>query len=139
MVDLHLQETLHLLSILNLHNPLLSDLQHPDDSRVDGLLACQEEQVQHLLAKLLWRIVVAHHRVVHLTETAEAVQAKLVDSEEYFWDSFADLFLELPNHLEYVICAEYLLHSDDSLAVDDEDVPLVRRHEPLDIVGLDAD
>lgn len=61
IVDVLFYEVLHLLRVLDFGYLFLGDLQHLHDGGVDRLLANQEEEVHHLLAKVMRRIVVAHY------------------------------------------------------------------------------
>lgn len=60
VVDVVLEEPVERFHAVNLKDLLLGDLKHLDYGRMDGLFACQEEEVQHHLAKFFWRVVVAH-------------------------------------------------------------------------------
>lgn len=138
MVNVDLHKLLHLCRIVYFHYSVLCYLQHTNSGRVDRHFASQEEQIQHLLAKLLRRVVIAHHWVVHLTETTVTVQPKFVNCKEHFRDRLAYLFLELPNNLENVILSKDLFHSYDCLSVNNKNVPFVYTHHSIDVGLFDS-
>lgn len=49
VVDVVLEKPVELFHVVDIQNLFFGDLKHLDDGRMDGFLACQEEQVQHHL------------------------------------------------------------------------------------------
>ena len=93
MIYITLQKFLKTLSILNLHQLGQSHLQHLHNHSVNGLLASEEEKVEHHFAQSWGRVVVAHHRVVNLTERTEDVKSVLVNDKLNIRKSLCDFLL----------------------------------------------